>query len=170
MNARFQHILPAALGAILLPLPAADAAPPDEGKTPNVVLVMADDIGPGDIGFYHRQRTGKPELIPTPNLDRLIAEGMRFDDAHSAAQDHSYVPDMWRRLNPPELLIYLDVTLRSARERGRKRGMGWTQEYLDEQHWRLRHARAHCHFYLPTDELTEEQVLAETLAFLRKSE
>jgi arylsulfatase A-like enzyme len=52
---------------------------------PNIVVILADDIGPGDIGFYHRQRTHKPELIPTPNLDRLIAEGMRFDDAHSAA-------------------------------------------------------------------------------------
>ncbi len=90
-------------------------------------------------------------------------------DARSAAQDHSYVPDMWQRLNPPDLLIYLDVTLRSARERGRS-GMGWTQAYLDEQHWRLRHARAHCDFYLPTDDLTEEQVLAETLAFLRQLE
>lgn len=52
---------------------------------PNIVVILADDIGPGDIGFYHRERTGKPEVIPTPNLDRLISEGMRFDDAHSAA-------------------------------------------------------------------------------------
>lgn len=90
-------------------------------------------------------------------------------DAGSAAQDHSYVPDMWQRLNPPDLLIYLDVTLRSARERGRT-GMGWNQEYLDEQHWRLRHARTHCDLYLPTGDLTEEQVLAETLEFLRQLE
>jgi len=52
---------------------------------PNIVVVMADDIGPGDIGFYHRERTGKTEVIPTPNIDRLASEGMRFDDAHSAA-------------------------------------------------------------------------------------
>ena len=90
-------------------------------------------------------------------------------DASSAAQDHSYVPDMWQRLNPPDLLIYLDVTLSSARERGR-RGMGWTQEYLDEQHRRLRHARAHCDFYLPTSDLSEEQVLSGILAFLRQME
>jgi arylsulfatase A-like enzyme len=55
------------------------------GRKPNIVVVLADDAGPGDIGFYHRERTGKQELIPTPNIDRLIAEGMRFDDAHSAA-------------------------------------------------------------------------------------
>jgi arylsulfatase A-like enzyme len=52
---------------------------------PNIVLILADDVGPGDIGFYHRERTGKKELIPTPNIDRLISEGIRFDDAHSAA-------------------------------------------------------------------------------------
>ena len=50
---------------------------------PNVVVVMADDIGLGDIAFYHRQRTGEPAVVPTPNLDQLIEEGMRFSDAHS---------------------------------------------------------------------------------------
>jgi arylsulfatase A-like enzyme len=54
-------------------------------ELPNIVVVVADDLGPGDIGFYHRQRTGAEAVIPTPNIDRLIAEGMRFDDAHSAA-------------------------------------------------------------------------------------
>jgi arylsulfatase A-like enzyme len=73
----------AALGFLAVPSLACQVAMADE--RPNIVLVMADDIGPGDIGFYHRQRTGKPEVIPTPNLDRLIAEGIRFDDAHSAA-------------------------------------------------------------------------------------
>jgi arylsulfatase A-like enzyme len=54
-------------------------------ERPNIVVVLADDIGPGDIGFYHRERTGNKELIPTPNLDGMIAKGMRFEDAHSAA-------------------------------------------------------------------------------------
>jgi len=108
---------------------------------------------------------------PCASGKSVLAAGLRElgYDATSAAQDHAYVPDMWQRLNPPDLLIYLDVTLRSARERGRT-GMGWTQEYLDEQHRRLRHARAHCDFYLPTDDLSAEQVLAETLKFLRQLE
>jgi hypothetical protein len=88
-------------------------------------------------------------------------------DAHSAAQDHSYVPDMWQRLNPPDILIYLDVTLEAAHQRGRT-GTGWDQTYLDEQHHRLRHARAHCDLYLPTGNLTEENVLAGVLSFLRQ--
>lgn len=86
-------------------------------------------------------------------------------DARSAAQDHSYVPDMWQRLNPPDLLIYLDVTLQTARQRGRI-GLGWDQRYLDEQHERLRHARTHCDLYLPTDGLSKRQVLALVADFV----
>lgn len=108
---------------------------------------------------------------PCASGKSTLAAGLRElgYDAISAAQDHSYTPDMWQRLNPPDILIYLDVTLRSAHERGRK-GLGWSQEYLDEQHRRLRHARAHCDLYLPTDGLTEEQVLVEALEFLRQLE
>ncbi|MGD9047642.1 MAG: hypothetical protein PVF77_06285 [Anaerolineae bacterium] len=86
-------------------------------------------------------------------------------DACTAAQDHSYVPDMWQRLNPPDLLVYLDVSLEAAWQRGRS-GPGWDQAYLDEQHHRLRHARAHCDLYLPTGDLSEDEVLAAVLNFL----
>ncbi|MEM6632993.1 MAG: arylsulfatase [Bacteroidota bacterium] len=54
-------------------------------QQPNVLLIMADDIGLGDIGFYHTERTGTKPLVPTPNMDKLIREGMRFGDAHSPA-------------------------------------------------------------------------------------
>ncbi len=87
--------------------------------------------------------------------------------ASSAAQDHSYVPDMWQRLNPPDVLIYLDLTLETAWQRGHI-GFGWDQNYLDKQHHRLRHARAHCDLYLPTDDLTEEEVLGHVLDFLQQ--
>jgi arylsulfatase A-like enzyme len=47
---------------------------------PNIVFIMADDMGYGDVGCY------SPESkIPTPNMDRLAAQGMRFTDAHSAS-------------------------------------------------------------------------------------
>jgi len=87
-------------------------------------------------------------------------------DASSTAQDHSYVPDMWRRLNPPDLLVYLDLSLATAHQRGRT---GWDQAYLDEQEHRLRHARAHCDLYLATDDLTEDQVLVLVLDFLQST-
>lgn len=87
--------------------------------------------------------------------------------ASSAAQDHSYVPDMWQRLNPPDVLVYLDLTLESAHQRGRT-GPGWNQAYLDRQHHRLRHARAHADLYLPTDGQSEEQILARVVDFLSR--
>jgi len=105
---------------------------------------------------------------PCASGKSLLAQRLceRGYDASSSAQDHSYVPDMWQRLNPPDVLIYLDVTVETARQRGRT-GRGWDQAYLDLQHERLRHAREHCDFYLPTDGLTEDQVLEKTLVFLQ---
>lgn len=47
---------------------------------PNIVFILADDLGYGDVGCYNAEST-----IPTPNLDRLAEEGMRFTDAHSPA-------------------------------------------------------------------------------------
>lgn len=44
---------------------------------PNIILIMADDLGYSDIGCYGNK------MISTPNLDRLASEGMRFTDYHS---------------------------------------------------------------------------------------
>jgi len=46
---------------------------------PNIVIVLVDDMGYGDPGCYNPQ-----SKIPTPNIDQLALEGMRFTDAHSA--------------------------------------------------------------------------------------
>ncbi|WP_439183158.1 sulfatase-like hydrolase/transferase [Carboxylicivirga taeanensis] len=48
-------------------------------KQPNVVMIYADDIGYSDVGVYGAA------LIPTPNIDKLAAEGIRFTDGHCAA-------------------------------------------------------------------------------------
>ena len=45
---------------------------------PNILVILADDLGYGDIGCYNPE-----SKIPTPNIDRLATEGMRFTDAHS---------------------------------------------------------------------------------------
>ncbi len=47
-------------------------------QRPNIVLILADDLGYGDLGCYNDE-----SKIPTPNLDRLASQGMRFTDAHS---------------------------------------------------------------------------------------
>lgn len=46
-------------------------------KRPNIILIMADDLGYGDLGCYGN------DWINTPNIDALAAEGMRFTDYHS---------------------------------------------------------------------------------------
>ena len=46
---------------------------------PNVVVIYGDDVGFGDVGAYGSK------LIPTPNIDRLAREGLRFTDGHCAA-------------------------------------------------------------------------------------
>ena len=48
--------------------------------SPNIVYILADDLGYGDVSCLHPE--GK---IPTPNLDRLAAGGMLFTDAHSSS-------------------------------------------------------------------------------------
>src|SRR6186997_1409662 len=45
---------------------------------PNIIYILADDLGYGDVGCFNPE-----SKIPTPNLDRLASEGIRFTDAHS---------------------------------------------------------------------------------------
>lgn len=50
---------------------------------PNIVIIMADDVGPGDISSHHRKYTKKPALVETPTIDQLAMQGISFSDAHS---------------------------------------------------------------------------------------
>ncbi|GAA3634860.1 arylsulfatase [Microbacterium awajiense] len=57
------------------------ASAPDGGqqRRPNIVLILADDMGWGDLGCYGAS------AIPTPRMDGLARGGVRFDDAHSSS-------------------------------------------------------------------------------------
>ena len=57
------------------------ADPPRDGtaRSPNVVVIFADDLGYGDLGCYGATK------VQTPNIDRLAEQGRRFTDAHSAS-------------------------------------------------------------------------------------
>ncbi len=46
---------------------------------PNIIIILADDLGFGDVGCYGAT------LIPTPNVDRLARQGLRFTDAHATS-------------------------------------------------------------------------------------
>ncbi len=58
--------------------PAENAAKPLPSR-PNIIFIMADDMGYGDLACYGATK------IPTPNMDRIAREGIRFTDAHSAS-------------------------------------------------------------------------------------
>ena len=50
-------------------------------ERPNILVILADDLGYGDVSCYNPER-GK---IPTPNIDKLASQGMRFTDGHSSS-------------------------------------------------------------------------------------
>src|SRR6266568_3312450 len=49
------------------------------GRSPNIVFILADDLGYGYLGCYGQQK------IRTPNIDRLAAEGMRFTQCYAGS-------------------------------------------------------------------------------------
>lgn len=88
-------------------------------------------------------------------------------DAHHIAQEHSYVPAMWRKITNPDILVYLHVSYPLTLQR---RKLDWTeQEYL-EQLYRLRDARTHANLYIDTDSITPAEVLNQVLSYLEKHE
>jgi arylsulfatase A-like enzyme len=48
-------------------------------RQPNIIFILADDLGYGDLGCYGQ------EIIQTPNIDRLAAEGVRFTDHYAGS-------------------------------------------------------------------------------------
>ena len=67
--------LSALLMSILCTVAWPIAAHAQAGSKPNIILIVGDDVGWGDLGVYGG---GEARGIPTPNLDRLAAEGMTF--------------------------------------------------------------------------------------------
>ncbi|MBL6711698.1 MAG: sulfatase-like hydrolase/transferase, partial [Planctomycetes bacterium] len=59
---------------MLLPVPRA------LGKSPNILIIYADDLGFGDLQCYNPD-----SKIPTPNLNALASSGMKFTDGHSSS-------------------------------------------------------------------------------------
>lgn len=51
---------------------------PAREKSPNIVILLGDDVGQGDLSCYNPN-----SKIPTPRMDRVAAGGVRFTDAHS---------------------------------------------------------------------------------------
>ncbi len=76
---RFRHIVPTiAVLACLCACSQPEAV--EESKLPHIVIILADDMGYGDASSNNSE-----SRIPTPNIDSLATEGMRFTDAHAPA-------------------------------------------------------------------------------------
>ncbi|HKK62368.1 MAG TPA: sulfatase-like hydrolase/transferase [Bacteroidales bacterium] len=67
------------IGLITILLPGCSSEKQNQ-DFPNILFILADDLGYGDVACYNPE-----SQIPTPNLDNLASEGMRFTDAHSAS-------------------------------------------------------------------------------------
>lgn len=69
------NLLPHLISGLFVAGVSASAA-----TQPNIVYILADDMGQGDVSAYNPN--GK---IPTPNIDRMVREGMKFTDAHTSS-------------------------------------------------------------------------------------
>lgn len=67
------------LAGAMVFFPSIALAGKNKPKTPNIIYIMADDLGYGDLGCY-----GQP-YVETPNIDRMATEGMRFTQAYAGS-------------------------------------------------------------------------------------
>ena len=65
-----------ACGVTIAPVCAESPVGPT-AKSPNIILIFADDLGFGDLGCYGQKRW------KTPNIDSIASQGVRFTDFHS---------------------------------------------------------------------------------------
>ena len=109
-------------------------------------------MGGGVVGAC---AAGKTTLV-----EKLKALGI---NCRHIAQEHSYVPYMWKKITNPDLLVYLDVSYPVTVQR---RQLNWTEEEYQEQLHRLRNAREHADLLVQTDDLSPEEVLQAVLSCL----
>ena len=86
------------LGALLCTVTATAA------ERPNIVLIMADDLGLGDVSYYQEELLSKQSLVPTPAIDALAKEGLWFtnglDPIFHSEIPQSYVGQVQLRPDP----------------------------------------------------------------------
>src|SRR5215213_6782235 len=76
---QFHSLRRATLAHLLLALLFVSRFAAIGADRPNIVFVLADDMGPGDLGCYGGT------VAPTPNIDRLAKEGTRFTQYYAAS-------------------------------------------------------------------------------------
>jgi cytidylate kinase len=94
-----------------------------------------------------------------------------YSTVRAIAQEHSYVPTMWRRITNPDILIYLDASYSVTVQR---RKLNWTDAEYRIELDRLENARKNADIYIQTDHLNIDQVVEtvsqklESLLAIRK--
>ncbi len=117
---------------------------------------MSQDDNQARIAIVGPCASGKTTLAHTLQAKKL--------SARQIAQEHSYVANMWEVLAKPTILIYLDASYPVCTQR---KSLSWTSQEYEAQKKRLAHARANCHIYIETDELTPDEVLQRSLQALK---
>jgi hypothetical protein len=80
MRTRSTGLSAIVLSVLLVTLVTADEQGRDRPiSRPNIIFIMADDLGYGDLGCYGQK------WIQTPNIDRMASEGMRFTHCYAGA-------------------------------------------------------------------------------------
>lgn len=104
---------------------------------------------------------------PCASGKSLLASALRDAgyDAHQCSQEHSDIPDMWRKFCKSDVLIYLDATIETIAQR---RDIGWGAARLVSLQARLVDARAHCDLLIVTDGLSPSEVLQRVLRYLHR--
>ena len=108
------------------------------------------------IGIVGPCKSGKSTLLS--GLSKL---GF---NAKTIAQEHSFSPQMWKKLTNPDVLIYLDVDFENSIKRS---DLNWPPADLEEQRKRLQHAYAGADLYIDTSDLTIPEVLDKAKSFLK---
>ncbi len=109
------------------PVPAADAKATTAGRPPNIIHILIDDMGWTDLGCMGS------DLYETPNIDRLAAQGMRFDNAYSACTVCSPTRAATMTGRYPARLHITDWIHGSNRAKAKLKIPDWTQYLPDAE-------------------------------------
>ena len=86
-------------------------------------------------------------------------------EARHIAQEHSFVPAMWRKVTNPDVLIFLEVSYPATK---RRKNFNWRINEYEEQLRRLQHAYKHADLRVKTDQRSPEEILEEVLEYLKE--
>ena len=107
------------------------------------------------IGLVGPCKSGKTTLKRL-----LVKEGYQV---RHIAQEHSYAPQMWKKIAKPDVLIFLQVSYAATLERSH---LSWSESEYQTQLKRLEHAFEHADLLIDTDSKTPEEIFKIVIEFL----